>query len=96
MNPLFVESFNIQEHPIKNAKKNIREEYIIALTYIVENTINELDESKADIEKYISKRLHLYRSQLSVDGKTTKDYSKCLLSFKSHGEANIVFYLSVI
>ena len=43
MNPLFVESFNIQEHPIKNAKKNIREEYIIALTYIVENTINELE-----------------------------------------------------
>lgn len=93
MNPLFVESFDIQEHPIKNVKKNIREEYIIALTYIVENTINELDENKSDIEKYISKRLHLYRSQLSVDDKTTKDYSKCLLSFKKPWRSKYRFLL---
>lgn len=93
MNPLFVESFDIHEHPIKKAKKNIRKEYIAALTYIVENTINKLDENKADVEKYVSKRLRLYRSQLSVDDKTTKNDSKCLSSFKKPWRGKYRFLL---
>ena len=60
----FSEALDIRDHPIKKAKKITREKYIIALTYIVEKTINGKLIQQSDTKKYISERLRLYQTQL--------------------------------
>lgn len=67
MNQFFVEALDTREHPIKKAKMEIKAEYITALTYIVEKTINEANCYQAEIKKYVAERLRLYRNQLFAD-----------------------------
>lgn len=85
MNQFFVEALNTREHPIKNAKRKIQAEYITALTYIVEKTINEANCHQAETKQFVAERLHLYQSQLfadiSVGAIDEKNGTRCLTAF---------------
>lgn len=75
MNQFFVESLDIREHPIKKAKKKTRKEYITALSYIINKTIEDADDAQTDAKKYVIERLRLYSSQLFA-GLTTTNTGK--------------------
>ncbi|MBQ7132055.1 MAG: dynamin family protein [Oscillospiraceae bacterium] len=93
MNPFFVEALDMREHPIKKSKSKIRSEYISALTYIIQKTVSELDESKTEVKQYVFERLRLYHTQLLMNDKTTKKDSICLLSFKKPWRSKYRFML---
>lgn len=85
MNYSFVEAFDLRAHPIKNARNIIRKEYIAAITYIVENSINEAGLNQSEIEKIISARMSLYRNELfadvSIGSVDDKNGKRCLKFF---------------
>lgn len=83
MNPFFLEALDTREHPIKKAKKKIQAEYITALTFIIEKTIDEVNCNQAEIKKYIVERLHLYQNQLFTDTRISTTDEKLCLSYLS-------------
>ena len=62
MDSFFVESLDLREHPLKNAKEKIRVEYFAALSY----TVNEVALHPAQ-KLYSSERLKMYRRELLPD-----------------------------
>lgn len=64
MNPFFVESFDTKAHPVKNIREKIRNKYIIALTYVIEEILNNDDKCEAEKKNIIIERLNLYKMQL--------------------------------
>lgn len=61
---LFWEAIDMQEHPIKNAKKKIQIEYITALGYLIEKIIDDEIFHQVAIKEFVVERLHLYQTQL--------------------------------
>lgn len=84
MDPFFVEALDTREHPIKTAKMKIKAEYITALTYLIEKTINEQNLRPTEM-KYVSERLRIYQAQLfagiSTENVTVKYAMNCLAAF---------------
>lgn len=95
MNHFFEESVDLRGHPVKKLKRKVKEEYLTALTYVVNQTLEEIkcEESKkieetefALLQEYISERLKQYRECLLEDDKANNDSDgiyrgkKCLLS----------------
>lgn len=62
MDPFFVESLDLREHPIKKAKKKIRTEHCLALTYLVKQVVGQTKEKKD-----ILQRLEMYQKTLFPD-----------------------------
>ena len=85
MNCFFVESLDLREHPLKKAKKKIREKYITAFSYVVEESIKKTCFAQNDVEQYVSKRLDLYRQKLFSDvpsGNADEEHCmKCISAF---------------
>lgn len=92
-----MEALDIREHPIKKAKKKIQAEYITALTYIIEKTIDEANYCQAETRKYVMERLHLYQNQLFAEmSKTTvneKTGASCLMAFSNPWRTKYRFML---
>lgn len=97
MNHFFVEALDIREHPIKKAKKKIQAEYITALTYIIEKTIDEANYCQAETRKYVMERLRLYQNQLFAEmPKTTVNEetgASCLMAFTNPWRTKYRFML---
>lgn len=67
MNRYFVEALDMQEHPIKKAKKKIQAKYFAALTWSIEKTISETNICQSEAKEYITERLRLYQTKLFAD-----------------------------
>lgn len=59
MNALFIASLDLRDHPLKTAKKKIRAEYALALSYLVSEVVIQAEE-----KRYTSERLKMYQNVL--------------------------------
>lgn len=67
MNVFFTAALDLREHPIKKAKRKIRIDYFVALTYIIEKTISSELNYQNEIKKIGVDRSRLYKTQLFSD-----------------------------
>lgn len=59
MNALFIAALDLRDHPLKTAKKKIRAEYALALSYLVSEVVIQAEE-----KRYTSERLKMYQNVL--------------------------------
>jgi len=97
MNPFFVEALDIQEHPIKKAKKKIKVEYITSLKYIIEKTIKQIHFRQVEIRSFVYERLRIYQACLLKDipmiVPTKENGEKCLSVFSKPWRSKYQFML---
>lgn len=97
MNPFFVEAIDIQDHPIKKAKKKIKAEYITSLGYIVEKTIKQMNSGQIETSRFINERLRIYQSRLFKEipmiVPTKEKEEKCLSAFNKPWRSKYQFML---
>ncbi len=53
MNALFIASLDLRDHPLKTAKKKIRAEYALALSYLVSEVVIQAEEKRYDVAQKI-------------------------------------------
>lgn len=66
VNPFFVKSFNVREHPIKNVNIKLKSQYFVCLTYLIDKTVGKSDSFSGN-DKYIAECMELYRTELFSD-----------------------------
>ncbi len=85
MNRFFAEAIDIRTHPIKKAKKKTQEEYLMAFTYVINKTINEMNYHQVKIKECAMEHLRFYQNQLFADVPTANRNEKqeinCLAKF---------------